>query len=95
MYDETTTFNIRILGELGLKESWAKIFTVQLLPCIGRPIGAGKKGDIFFRKDDDELVRFDLSTQMIKDLGVKGYEFWCQIAIYKDSLLPMGGLLSI
>jgi len=92
MYDETTTFNIRVLGEFGVKESWVKIFIVELLPCIGHPIGTGKKGDIFFRKDDDELVWFDLSTLMIKELGVKGYKIWCHIAIYKDSLLPIGGL---
>jgi F-box interacting protein len=55
-YDETTTFDIRILGEIGVKESWAKIFVVESLPCIECPIGAGKKGDIFYIKDDDELV---------------------------------------
>ncbi|KEH24762.1 putative F-box associated interaction domain-containing protein [Medicago truncatula] len=95
MYDETTTFNIRILGELGVKESWDKIFTVELLPYIERPIGVGKKGDIFFRKDDDELVSSDLSIQMIKELDAKGCECWCYIAIYKDSLLPIEGLLTI
>jgi molecular chaperone HtpG len=90
-YDETTTFDIRILGEIGVNESWAKVF-VELLPCIERPIGVGKKGDIFFIKDDDELVWFDLSTQMIEDLGVKGHKDFCHIIIYKDNLLPIGGL---
>ena len=91
IYDETTTFHIRILGELGVKESWAIIFILDPLPSIEHPIGAGKKGDIFFRKDDDELVWFDMSTRMIKKLGVKGYRHNCHIIIYKGSLIPIGG----
>jgi len=92
IYDETTDFHINILGELGVKESWVKVFVFDPLPCIVRPIGAGKKGDIFFIKDDDELVWFDLSTQMILELGVKGDKDFSHIIIYKDSLLPIGGL---
>ncbi|CAJ2655602.1 unnamed protein product [Trifolium pratense] len=91
IYDQTTTFHIRILGELGVKESWTKVFILEPLPSIEHPIGAGRKGEIFFRKDDDELVWFDLSTQMIEELGVKGREHCCHIVIYKDSLLPIGG----
>jgi molecular chaperone HtpG len=92
IYDPATTFHIRILGELGVKESWTKVFIVDPLPCIEHPIGAGKKDDIFFRKNDEELVWFDLSTQMIGELGVKGREHCCYIVVYKDSPLPIGGL---
>ena len=96
IYDETTTFQISILGELGVKESWTKIFNVEPLPCIASPIGIGKKGDIFFRNNDDEVVWFDSNTQIIKELGlkigVKGRLDTCNIVIYKDSLLPIGGL---
>ncbi|XP_020216448.1 F-box/kelch-repeat protein At3g06240 [Cajanus cajan] len=52
-----STFNISILGEVGVKESWTKLFIVEPLPYILHSIGAGKKGDIFFRSKDDELVR--------------------------------------
>jgi len=92
IYDETTTFHIRILGELGVSESWTNVFIVDPLPSIEHPIGAGKKGDIFFRKDDDELVWFNMSTRMIKNLGAKGYKYNCHIIIYKGSLIPIGGL---
>jgi molecular chaperone HtpG len=93
IYDETTTFHIRILGEFGVKESWVEVFVVEPLPGIERPIGAGKNGHIFFRKDDNEIVWFDLSTQMIEELGVKGNKYYgCHIIIYKDTLLPTGGL---
>ncbi|KEH18191.1 F-box protein interaction domain protein [Medicago truncatula] len=50
-YPKTTTFDISILGELGVSESWTKLFTIGPFPfSIERPIGAGRNGDIFFKK---------------------------------------------
>ncbi|XP_004514098.1 F-box protein CPR1-like [Cicer arietinum] len=89
MYDESTTFHIRILGELGVKELWANVFIVKPLPCVQHLIGVGKKGGIFLRKNDDELVRYDMSTQTIEELGVKVSRGYCNIVVYKDNLLPI------
>jgi len=86
---DTTTFHISILGELGVKESWIKLFVVGPLPYIDRLIGMGKNGDIFFKKKDGKLVYFSLSTQKAEEVGVKGaYSY--DIAIYKKSLLSIG-----
>lgn len=87
-YANTGTFHILILGEIGVKESWTKLFIVGPLSCVDHPIGIGKKGDISFRKEDDELVSFNLSTQKIEELGVKG-DSLCQIIVYKESLQPI------
>ncbi|CAJ2634140.1 unnamed protein product [Trifolium pratense] len=93
-YLETGTFHISILGELGVRESWTKLFIVEQLPLIGCPIGAGKKSNIlFFQKTDGKLAWVDLSTKMIEeDLGVKGWLFGCHIGKYKKSFRPIGGL---
>ncbi|KEH16628.1 putative F-box domain-containing protein [Medicago truncatula] len=88
-YVEMTTFHISILGELGVKESWTKLFIIGPLPCIEHPIGEGKNGDIFFRRKDGELVRFNLSTGVIDELGLKGESGCCQIVNYKQSSLPI------
>jgi len=85
-----TAFNVSLLGELGVKESWTKLFVYGPLPCIDHPIGAGNKGDIFFRSKEDELVRFDMSTQMIEKLGIK-HVLYIEILLYKEVLLPIGG----
>ncbi|KAK2399405.1 hypothetical protein QL285_049222 [Trifolium repens] len=58
------TFHISILGELGIKESWIKLFIVGPLPCLEYPIGGGKKGNILIRKKDNKLAWFDLSTRL-------------------------------
>jgi hypothetical protein len=75
------------LGEVGIKESWIKLLIVGPLPCVQYPIGIGKKGDIFFWRMDNELVLFNLNTQKIEELGVKGGEN-CRTIIYKESFLP-------
>ncbi|GAU20119.1 hypothetical protein TSUD_140190 [Trifolium subterraneum] len=91
-YGETTSFHISLLGELGVEESWTKLFYVRLSDScsIKRPLGVGRKGNIYFMKEDEEgyaeeLVCFDLDTQRIDELGVKG--FLCQmvysVSIYK------------
>ncbi|XP_045828787.1 F-box protein CPR1-like [Trifolium pratense] len=68
---KATLFHISILGEIGVKESWIKLFIVEQ-PCVGFPIGVGMKGEIFIQNIDDEIVWFDLTTKMIKELGLKG-----------------------
>jgi len=93
-YFNATTFHISILGELGVRESWINLFNVELIPSIECPIGVGKKGDICFRKRDDELVWIDLSTQIINEIGAKGEIYSCQMGIYKESVLPIGGINS-
>ena len=83
---KTASFHIYVLGELGVRESWTKLFVVGPLSSMECPVGAGKKGDIFFIKNDNEIACFDLNTQTIEDLGVKGEYFCCHFAIYKKNL---------
>ncbi|XP_045807603.1 F-box/kelch-repeat protein At3g06240-like [Trifolium pratense] len=87
---ETTILHISILGEIGVKESWTKLFIVGPLPHVHFPIGAGKNGDIFFENNDGQLACFNLDTHMIKEFGVDTDE--CQIVIYKKSLLSIRGI---
>ncbi|XP_058774225.1 uncharacterized protein LOC131648492 [Vicia villosa] len=91
-HDNNDIFHISILGELGVKESWIKLFIYGPVPSVDWPlIGFGKKGYVFFRKKDDELAYVDLSTQIIEELGLKGEDYCCKIGIYKESLLSIRG----
>ncbi|XP_058746801.1 F-box protein CPR1-like [Vicia villosa] len=49
----TTTFQISILGELGVQESWTKLFTIEMRPSVMRPIG---NAEIFFIIGDNKLT---------------------------------------
>jgi len=87
-YIGSTSFSISILGEIGVKESWTRLFDVGPLHSSCYPIATGKKGNIFFRKKGEKLklVRFDLTTGVIDDIDVKGKGIVCDIKIYKKNL---------
>jgi len=91
-HEETTNFHISILGEYGIKELWTKLFIVGPLSCIERPIGVGTKGEIFVIRKDKELVCLDLSTQTIVELAYKEVNSVDRIVIYKENILPIGGI---
>jgi len=91
-HKETSTFHIAILGELGIKESWTKLFIVGPLSCVERPIGVGMKGEIFFQRKDKELAWFDLSTQVIEELGYKAGGPYTRISLYKENILAIRGI---
>lgn len=86
-HKKTMSFHISILGELGVKESWLKLFNVGPLPSIQLPIGAWKKGNIFLRKIDNELAFLDLTTGVIEEIGVKVEHYYSQTVVYKKNLL--------
>ncbi|AES87527.2 putative F-box associated interaction domain-containing protein [Medicago truncatula] len=91
-HKETTNFQISILGEYGIKESWTNFFIVGPLSFIERPIGVGTKGEIFFIREDKELVCLDLNTQTIVKLACKKVNSIDRILIYKENILPIGGI---
>ncbi|CAK8538730.1 unnamed protein product [Lathyrus sativus] len=93
-YIKTSTFHISILGELGVRESWTKLYVINNLSFIQYPIGVGIKNNIvFFKKTDGKLACIDLDTKMIEqDLGVNPWDFGCQIGKYKKSSLHIGGM---
>ncbi|CAJ2655246.1 unnamed protein product [Trifolium pratense] len=87
----TTTFHISILGELGVKKSWTKLFVVGPLSNIERVVGTGKNGDIFFKTKDGKLVLLDLSTGIIEDMSFKGGHGY-DVAIFKENHILMDGI---
>jgi hypothetical protein len=91
---EISILHILILGELGIKNSWTNLFVVESLPCPEYPIGAGKKGQILFRKKDGELAWFDLNNKMIEEIGITTKSSFCKTVFHKESILPIGGINS-
>ncbi|XP_058786112.1 F-box/kelch-repeat protein At3g06240-like isoform X2 [Vicia villosa] len=92
-YHDDIIFHIYILGELGVGESWIKLYIYGPFSSITwPPVGFGKSGYIFFPKNDYELAYVDLSTQKIEEVGITGAESsYFQVGLYKESLLSIGG----
>ncbi|KAL1319108.1 hypothetical protein AAHE18_15G254000 [Arachis hypogaea] len=80
---------ISLLGEVGVKESWVKLFTLgPFLLDFRCPMRMGNKCDVIFYIGDDsnELASFDVITgKVIHNINIKTRMFgtW----IYKESLL--------
>lgn len=90
---KTGYLHIWILGELGVKESWTKLFVLGPVPCIGHPIGVRIKSVMFYLKEDEKIAWIDLSTQRIEEIGVKAESpAWLQIVTYKENLLSFVGM---
>jgi hypothetical protein len=85
-----TSFQISILGELGVKKLWTRLFDIEPFSCIEQPIGTSMKGNIFFRKKDGELAYIDLTTGVIQEIGIKGGKSRCQMVMYKKNLRRFG-----
>jgi hypothetical protein len=93
-YHDGTVFHISVLGELGVSESWVKLYIYGPLPSIQwPPIGFGKMGHMFIRKKDYDVVCVDLSTQIIEEVDIfTGGKTSSFIGgLYKESLLSIGG----
>jgi hypothetical protein len=83
------SLSISILGEIGVKESWIKVFEVGPLTKIDSLFAAGKKGNIFFRTKADKLCCFDLTTGVIEEIiDNENKRIW-DIVIYKKNLRPI------
>lgn len=80
-YKEHTSFQISILAELGVKESWIKLHNVEPL-CGISCIAAWKNGNIFFVKENGELTLLDLTTGVTYEIGFKEQNFRSQIVIF-------------
>ncbi|XP_058786109.1 F-box/kelch-repeat protein At3g06240-like isoform X2 [Vicia villosa] len=92
-YHDDIIFHIYILGELGVGESWIKLYIYGPFSSITwPPVGFGNTGYIFFPKNDYELAYVDLSTQRIEEVGITGAKSsYFQVGLYKESLLSIGG----
>ncbi|XP_058756722.1 putative F-box protein At3g25460 [Vicia villosa] len=82
-YPSDDIFHISILGEVGVKESWIKFYTVWPFPYIEHPIGVGNNGYIFLIGNNGKLVCFNVNTQMVEELGYVGHGFKSKIIIYE------------
>jgi len=92
-YDREPYFDVWVLGELGVKESWTKFFVVGPLDYdIISSISVGDKNWIFFRDENGELGWFDFSTQGIEKIGLKRKSFPAQMAVYKENFFPFRGM---
>ncbi|XLU59007.1 hypothetical protein S245_053655, partial [Arachis hypogaea] len=76
-FAQNNSIEISILGEVGVKESWVKLFTFRFGPfpkyCAFR---MGNKCDVISRINGDELASFDVITgKIVHNINIKTRRF--------------------
>jgi hypothetical protein len=77
-----TRFDVWLLNEYGVKESWSKLFTLGPLTGIRKPLGFWKNQTmLFLESSDGQLVVYDTSTEEMSNLQIDGEPFSLHISI--------------
>ncbi|XP_022740587.1 F-box/kelch-repeat protein At3g06240-like [Durio zibethinus] len=83
-------YDVWVLGELGLKNSWTKLFTIESLPPATTPLGVGSDGEIFFVNEESNFLAWHhRDNKEIKTLQFEGTAL--ELAMYAESLVSFRG----
>ncbi|XP_041017162.1 F-box/kelch-repeat protein At3g06240-like [Juglans microcarpa x Juglans regia] len=84
-------WDIWLLHEYGVTESWTKLFSVGPLTGVFRPLEYWRNDIIFWEKDDGQLALYDPSTKEMTNLQIDGELLSLQIIPYMESLVSISG----
>ncbi|KAG2710233.1 hypothetical protein I3760_04G017400 [Carya illinoinensis] len=86
------SFDIWVMCEYGVQESWTKRFKIGPVSGVNRPLGFGKNGQFLLVDDNGELVSCNLDCKQIKNLHVKGdIPHSLQVINYVETLVSVQG----
>jgi F-box interacting protein len=84
-------FHIWSLLEVGVKDSWTRLFSIGPFPnYIDRPLGFCKSGIMFFESFERQMVLYDPSTKEMTNLTIHG-EIFFQLVTYMETLVSVNG----
>ncbi|KAG7969292.1 hypothetical protein I3843_07G023800 [Carya illinoinensis] len=84
-------WDIWLLHEYGVTESWTKLFRVGPLTGVFRPLEYWMNDIIFWEKDDGQLALYDPSTKEMTNLQIEGESLSFQVITYMESLVSISG----
>ena len=79
-------FDIWVLLEFGVKESWTKLITIDPSLDLKRPLLFWKSGQIFMENTKGQLALYDPFTQATKNVQLDGYKGSVRVV---QSILPL------
>ncbi|KAK2991679.1 hypothetical protein RJ640_028267 [Escallonia rubra] len=85
---EQTSFDIWLMTEYGVSESWTKHFTIGPLVQVERPV-LFWKDELLLEKANGQLVSYDLKSQRLKEIQVYGAQESFRALVYSESLVPI------
>ncbi|KAK2986254.1 hypothetical protein RJ640_021823 [Escallonia rubra] len=85
---EQTYFDIWLMTEYGIAESWTKQFTTGPLVQVERPVLFWKHA-LLMEKANGQLVSYDLRSQRLKEFQLYGAQKSLRAVAYSESLVSM------
>ncbi|XP_041007070.1 F-box protein At3g07870-like [Juglans microcarpa x Juglans regia] len=87
---EDRFFDIWLLLEFGVKESWIRLVRIVPICGFGWPLGFWKRGELFIVcRDQGELVLYDPFTQTVRTLQLDGE--WFHVLPFTPSSVGING----
>lgn len=95
-WDPDMCFDIWVMREYGVKESWTKLFTVGSGPtpflAWDRLLGIAENGKFIIEHEDgQQLVWYDNNGHEVKSLIIDAGPFKSQLVIYRESMISLTG----
>lgn len=84
-------FDIWVLLEFGVKESWTRLVRIGSFSGLERPLGFWKKGELFMENREGQLVLFDPFKRRVRNLQVDGVKGSLQVFVYTQSSVSIEG----
>lgn len=82
-------FELWVMKEFGVKESWTRLSTIGPLLRIGRPVGFWNNGEFILENSFGDLVLFDNCSKQIKNLGLQGKRDRLELVVNIESLVAL------
>lgn len=82
-------FDVWVLGEYGVRESWMKQLTIGPVLGVTAPLGFWKNGELILEDGQGKLVSYDHITGDMKDLQARGVVYILQVLPYKETLVSL------
>lgn len=81
------SFDVWILGEYGVRESWTKQLSIEPVSGVIAPLGFWRYGELLLKDAHGKLVSYDPITRDMKDLQARGVDYLLQVLPCKESLV--------
>jgi F-box interacting protein len=69
---EGKSFDLWVLLEFGVKESWTPLLRIEAFPGLEWPLGFWKNGELFMENREGQLVYYDPFTKAVTKVEVNG-----------------------
>lgn len=81
------SFDVWVLGEYGVRESWTKQLSVGPILGVRAPLAFWRSGELLFEDARGKLLSYDPITQDMKEVRARAVENIMQVVPYKESLV--------